>query len=58
MKYVNEFCDRAAAALVGGLRGGSLVADHQSVRMCLYCRMRVSSVSTVVFSSLAVATMI
>lgn len=38
--------------------GSNRVIDHHSVRTCLYCRMRLSLVSTVAFSSLAVTTMI
>ena len=38
--------------------GGHSRGTYQSVRTCLYCRMRLSFVSTVAFSSLAVATMI
>lgn len=39
-------------------KAGHRVDVYQSVRTCLYCRMRLSLVSTVAFSSLAVATMI
>lgn len=59
MKYVDDFRDQAvAAALAERVKRSDLAVDHQSVRTCLYCRMRVSLVSTVAFSSLAVATMI
>ena len=59
MKYVDDCRDQAvAAALAERVKRSDLAVDHQSVRTCLYCRMRVSLVSTVAFSSLAVATMI